>query len=204
MSENLQLSMNEQLLALKNESLKISEIRDFANQMVSEQGRTLRKISVIQDIVKDLINGKIHSKLINQELILQIIKDIKSSGYKIETFENSKKINLIDFLLNSKVDAIYLAPRLIISIFIPVLDKKTYTLYKLHSFENPQGSQNISSGSAYIPPSFDYLGLGSDLQHFFKANELTLKECKKIRHSTVCFNNLLLQKVQVKTVSSTY
>ena len=50
--------MNEHLLALKNESLKLNEFRDFANQMANEQGRTLRKICLIQDIFKELINGK--------------------------------------------------------------------------------------------------------------------------------------------------
>ena len=76
------------------------------------------------------------------------------------------------------------------------MEKKTYTLYKLHPLEIPQQTNNVTHGCAYLKPSCEYIGLGNDLLYFFKTTETFLQECRKTRHSIICHNNLLLQRVE--------
>ena len=144
----------------------------------------------ILNILKDLIRGEIHPTLLIHEFAKQIIKDILSNSFDLETYLDSNQVNLMDLILGGQVDAIHHPPRVIISILVPIVDKRVFTLYKKHPIENPQRSNNLKAGVAYIKPSHSYLGISNDLQDYFKVDQDVLNDCRISRHSLICPNNL--------------
>ena len=158
--------------------------------------KKFRRSERILNILKDLIRGEIHPTLLTHEFAKQIVKDILSNGFDLETYRDNNQVSLMDLILGGQVDAIYHPPRVIISILVPIVDKRAFTLYKTHAIENPQRVNNVTAGIAYIRPSHSYLGISNDLQDYFKADQEVLSDCRTSRHSLICPNNLLLQKIE--------
>ena len=149
-SKTFRDSLTHQIEQLKNSTKDYQELNEHLWKTVATQERIFRRSERILNILKDLIRGEIHPTLLTHEFAKQIVKDILSNGFDLETYQDNNQVSHMDLILGGQVDAIYHPSRVIISILVPIVDKRVFTLYKTHSIENPQRISNVTASIAYL------------------------------------------------------
>ena len=84
------------------------------------------------------------------------------------------------------LDATFHEGRILISLAVPLTERTTYELYKLHPVRIPQTLKNQSFGVAHISPSYPYLAVKRDLQVYLKLTEQHLQECTPTQYGRIC------------------
>ena len=74
------------------------------------------------------------------------------------------------------LDATFHEGRILISLAIPLTERSTYELYKLHPVRIPQSLKNQSFGVTHVSPSYPYLAVKRVLQVYLKLIEQNLQE----------------------------
>ena len=178
MGETLNTKLNA-VLAGANENHLAWELSTFARQMETN-GKLDHLIHCNREILtitNALIERKLHPTLLRYDLLNQIAMDIQQTG-------ESRILPMpLDHLRAEKIakiatlDATFHEGKILISLAVPLTERSTYEMYKLHSVRIPQSLKNPSFDVAHISPSYPYLAVKRDLQVYLKFTEQHLQEC---------------------------
>lgn len=78
---------------------------------------------------------------------------------------------------------------------VPLVDKTTYHLYKLHPVGVVQNLTNLANGIAYVQPSHPYLSISTNHQQFVKLSHENRGKCLITHYAHICPTEQPLQDV---------
>ena len=87
-----------------------------------------------------------------------------------------------------KTDLKITSGKLLISVDIPLLDRKALQLYKIYPFPVFQGISGNYTRAVYILPRKQYIALTIDERKFFLADKEYYDTCRKTIYHTICKN----------------
>ncbi|KAL7307897.1 hypothetical protein TKK_0000213 [Trichogramma kaykai] len=113
--------------------------------------------------------------------------EIQQNNADLQVPIPQKNLQSEEIMLISTIDTITLQGKILMVIYIPLVDRKPYRVHKFHSLPIPQkGQYNTTLGAAHIKPSHPYLILSEDHKQYMKYNQLEMDKCIKGQHLSIC------------------
>ena len=185
MSETFNTKLNT-ILAGANENHLAWELSTFARQMETNLDRLIHCNREILTIINALIERKLHLRLLRHDLLHQIAMDIQQTGESRILPMPLHHLRAEEIAKIATLDATFHEGRILISLAIPLTERSTYELYKLHLVRIPQSLKNQSFGVAHFSPSYPYLAVKRDLRVYLKFTEQHLQECTPTHYGRIC------------------
>ena len=185
MGENLNNKLNA-VMAEANENHLAWELSTFARQMETKLDHLIHCNREILTIISTLIERKLHPKLLRHDVLQQIAMDIQQTGESRVLPMPLNHLRPEEIAKIATLDATFHDGRVLISLTIPLTERSTYELYRLHPVRIPQALKNQSFGVAHISPSYPYLAVKRDLQEYLKLTEQHLQECIATHYGRIC------------------
>ena len=98
-----------------------------------------------------------------------------------------------------KTDIKIASGKLLISVDIPLLDRKALQLYKIYPFPVYQNISENYTRAVYISPKKQYIALTEDEKRFFLADKDYYDTCQKIIYHTICESTQLIDEIVTTT-----
>ena len=147
----------------------------------------------LYEIIKQFIKiteyareGKLHPSTISKAQLQEVITEIhtKMEGYEFPIPTSHIRVELLSHI--GKTDLKIKSGKLLISVDIPLLDRKALQLYKIYPFPVFQNIPENYTRAVYILPKKQYIALTEDERNFFSADEVYYDICQKTIYHTIC------------------
>ena len=129
--------------------------------------------------------GKLHPSTISKAQLQEVITEIHT---KMEDYEFPIPISHIRVELLSqigKTDLKIKSGKLLISVYIPLLNRKALQLYKIYPFPVFQNISGNYTRAVYILPRKQYIALTEDERKFFSADKNYYDTCQQSIYHTI-------------------
>ena len=131
----------------------------------------------------------LHPSLLPLSRLQQIIRNIEDShpNHRFPIpIEHARADKLSDI---ASVKLAFRDEKFLVEVTIPLTDKVSTELYKIHPIPIPQTEGNHTI-SAYIMPQETYIAIGHDKRTYSFLSEDQWKECKETPYFKLCINNI--------------
>ena len=153
------------------------------------------KLEHLYEIIKQFIKiteyareGKLHPSTIFKAQLQEVITEIHTKMEDCEFPIPNSHIRVELLLQIGKTDLKIKSGKLLISVDIPLLDRKALQLYKIYSFSMYQNISGNYTRAIYILPRKQYIALTEDERKFFLADKEYYNTCQKTIYHTICEN----------------
>ena len=130
-----------------------------------------------------------------QEVITEI--HIKMEGYEFPIPTSHIRVELLSQI--GKTDLTITSGKLLISVDIPLLDRKALQLYKIYPFLVYQNISENYTRAVYILPRKQYIALAEDERKFFLTDKDYYDTCQKTIHHTIYESTQPIQEIFTTT-----
>lgn len=137
----------------------------------------------LENIVNSALQGFIHSSLMNINIIIQQLKEIKSQlPLGLSLPPNIDRIGMFDLMRLVTINIVYIQNVLIFTTEIPLINNYEFILYK----PLPLPVKIKNDVYAIIESTSEYLGLGKSRLYYIQMTLSELTNCKKGVDSYIC------------------
>ena len=150
------------------------------------------KLEHLQETLKQFIKiteyereGKLHPSTISKAQLQGVITEIhtKMEDYEFPIPTSHIRVELLSQI--GKADLKITSGKLLISVDIPLLDRKAQQLYKIHPFPVYQNISENHTRAVYILPKKQYTALTVAERKFFLADKDYYDTCQKTIYHTI-------------------
>ena len=150
-------------------------------------------------VLSELKVKKIPPKLFKQELLQQIIYDIRRTDNHLEFPLSMGEVEPERLVEICQVDAAYKEGKVFAMLHIPLTDRNIYNLYKIHPINVNQPTEEPLKGTAQVQPSHEYLAIDTEHRHYMKLDSETIRKCNRLEEQYLCAANKPLQETATST-----
>ena len=164
----------------------------YYEKMIQWTTHLERKLEYLYEILKQYIKitenareGKLHPSRISKAQLQKVITEIhtKMEDYEFPIPTSHLRVELLSQI--GKTDLNITSGKLLISVDIPLLDRKTLQLYKIYPFPVFQNISENHTRAVYILPKKQYIALTEDERKFFSADKVYDDTCQKTIYHTI-------------------
>lgn len=138
------------------------------------------------DIIHDARRGSLHPQLPSKSQLqwgLQEINDV-NKGCEFPIHTDHIRAEKLSEVVRVKIG--HQSRRLIIEIYIPLLETRTYELYRMYLLPIPQHLSENKTISTFIVPRSMYIAVNKDKTTHTFLSESQLNACQKTDHLHIC------------------
>ena len=130
--------------------------------------------------------GKLHPSTISKAQLQEVITEIhiKMDDYEFPIPTSHIGVELLSQI--GKADVKITSGNLLISVDIPLLDRKALELYKIDPFPEYQNISENYTKAVYILPKKQYITLTEDERKFFLVDKDHYDTCQKTIYHMIC------------------
>ena len=164
-------------------------LRQWSAKVEAKYDHLFETLLQITYIILNAREKRVHPMLITNNQLQEIINEIHTEAENYEFPIHSSHVKAENLHQIGKADIGYQSKRLLISIDIPLLERNTYQLYKIHPYPVFQNLVGNITGTAYILPKESYIALSYNDQKFLLVNQEYHDPCTKTIFHTICDTN---------------
>lgn len=184
------------LLQKEEEKLKLNmQLLTYSRQIDAKLDHLISSTQSLLDILISLRQGKIHPSLLTSKILEQLKADIGRITGDLDLPIPTEHLRPEEMSSISGIDGVRKNGRVFAVLHVPLVDKTTYHLYKLHPVGVAQNLTNLANGIAYVQPSHPYLSISIDHQQFVKLSHENRGRCLTTHYAHICPTEQPLQDV---------
>ena len=199
--KNMEGQLKDKLNAMThetNENHLLWEFNIFGRQAETKIDHLIYSNRELLSILNYLMDRKLHPRLLQKETLHRIAADIRQHETNLELPIPLHHLRAEELVKIAVIDATYHKGKILVSLTLPLTDRMSYDLYKLHPLAIPQSLRNHTYGSAYIIPRFTHLALSKDQQNYLPLDQNQLNRCLDTHYGHICSTRGVMLSTQGK------
>ena len=169
-----------------NENHLLWEFSIFARQAETKIEHLIYSNRELLSILISLMDRKLHPQLLLKKTLHRIAADIRQHETNLELPIPLHHLRAEELARIAVTDATHYNGKILISLTLPLTDRMSCELYKLHPLAIPQSLRNRIYGSAYIILGCTHLALSKDQQSYLPIDQNQLNKCLDSHYGRIC------------------
>ena len=158
----------------------------FAREIEAKLDHLIYCNCQLLEILNTITDRKLYPQLMRHDMLHQIALDIQQIEEDRTLPMPLHHLRAEEIAQIATLDTTLHQGRILVSLAIPLTERSSYELYKLHPIGIPQKAHNQSLGVAYVAPTYPYLAIRRDLQTYLKMDDDHLQSCMPTHYGRVC------------------
>ena len=172
-------------LETKNDKKKFMEAIELLDRSVDQ---CRRYIAILTNAISIAKKGKLHHQLLPSHQLIQSAKAIERNVPNLQFPVPLENKYASDLLKLSKITIYFSRGNLIYIISLPILDPKSYTVFRNIPLPIYQQSSSRGASFAYIKPNSPFTAICDSKESYYRLDSNLLNDCKVFDNRFICKN----------------